>query len=120
MTDLESYMRDRKDEKDHASADIAAAIAAIEEEGREPDNWERMCLVQAIASIFSGAYRLARSNAELARTPADQRSPLSETSTEPFLDRCDLTLLKRALLEAEAEPVRKFPSFGPIEFSREL
>ena len=120
MTVLDSYMRDRKDEKDQACADIAAVIAAIELKGREADNWERMCLVQAIANIFAGAYRLARSNAELARTPVDQRSPLSETSTEPFLDQCDLMLLKRALLEAEAERLRKFPSFGPIEFSQDL
>jgi hypothetical protein len=110
-------MRDRKDEKDRASADIAAAIEA---ERREPDNWERMCLVQAIVHVFAGAYRLALSNAELARTPVDQRSPLCSPPSEPSFDHCSLALLKRALVEAEAEPVRKFPSFGPIEFSGEI
>lgn len=113
---LDSHEQDRTAEKDHATAEIAAVIASIEAERRQPDPWERMCLVQAISQIFMGAYRLACSNAELARTPIAQRSPLSAAPGEPLLDRCDLALLRRALVEAEEEPVRRFPSFGPIAF----
>ena len=116
MTHLDPHRQNRKAEKDHAAAEIAAVIAFIEAECRQPDHWEKMCLVQAISQIFMGAYRLASANAELAMTPIEQRSPLSGVPEEPLLERCDLALLRRALVEAEDEPVRRFPSFGPIAF----
>jgi hypothetical protein len=116
VTDLDSHRRARTDEKDPAEAEIAAVIASIEEERRQPNPWERMWLVQAISHIFRGAYRLAAFNAELARTLIGQRGPLSTELAEPLSDRCDLALLKRALSEAEQEPVRRFPSLGPIAF----
>ncbi len=111
-----SHIQKRTAEKDHATAEIAAVIAALEAEMRQPDLWERMCLVQAITQIFMGAYRLASSNAELARTPIEQRSSLTAAPEEPLLERCNLDLIKLALVEAEEEPVRRFPSFGPIAF----
>jgi hypothetical protein len=37
---------------------------------------------------------------------------------DPLLDRCSMTVLRQALHEAELEPVRAFPAFGPIVFER--
>jgi hypothetical protein len=116
MNDLDSHRRGRTDEKDRAETEIAAVVASIEEARRQPDPWEKMCLVQAICHIFRGAYRLAAFNAELARTSIGQRSPLSTEIADPLLDRCDLALPKCALGEAEQEPVLRFPSLGPIAF----
>ena len=66
----------------------------------------------------SGAFRIQHrvDEIELTRTSIDQRSLLSAELAEPLLDRCDLALLKCALEEAEQEPVRRFPSLGPVAF----
>jgi hypothetical protein len=50
--------------------------------------------------------------------PAEERSAHLNPPSDPFFDRCDLALLKAALLEAEAEPVRDWPHFGPVVFER--
>jgi hypothetical protein len=41
-------------------------------------------------------YRSAAVNAELALTPQNQRSPVTNIRPDPLLDRCDIALLRAA------------------------
>jgi hypothetical protein len=116
MTNLDSHLSDRTTEKNHAVASVEAALATIEGEGRQPDQWERVYLVQAIGMLFRGGYRLSAVDAELALSPLDQRSR-APIAPDPFLDRCDISLLREGLREAAAQPVSSFPAFGPIVFT---
>jgi hypothetical protein len=97
---------------------IRAAIAQIAAAGREPDLWERVHIVAAISMLFRGAYSLGGVDAENAMVLAEERSARPNLPTDPFFDRCDLALLKAALREAEAEPVRDWPHCGPVVFER--
>jgi len=51
-----------------------------------------------------------------ALVPAEERSANPNLPDDPFYKRCDLALLRAALREAEAEPVRDTPAFGPVVF----
>jgi hypothetical protein len=102
-----------------------AAVAAIEDsistiggEDRAPDQWERVSLVSAISMLFRGAYTLALVEAGKALTPPNERSLSANLPTDPIYDRCDIALLRAALREAEAEPLRLWPHFGPIVFTQ--
>ena len=103
--------------KSDAVAAIEEALSTIEK-SREPDLWERVFLVEAISSIFRGAYGLARVNAAIAMTPPQDRVHLPGLPSDPIYDRCTVELIRKALDEAKAEPVRLFPHFGPIVFTR--
>jgi hypothetical protein len=92
---------------------------SIEQEHREPDQWERVHFVHGLASLFSGAYSLAACEADLALTPPGERSPTVKLPADPLFDRCDIARLRRVLAAAQAESVREFPSFGPIVITGE-
>lgn len=109
-------MIERIEEKRRATARIADAISSIENQNRQPDQWERVFLAQAVAALFNGAYRLAEVDAALSMTPTDHRSPFPNLPTDPIFDRCDIALLRTALRQAESEKVRRFPAFGPPIF----
>jgi hypothetical protein len=117
MGETEDRLREREQEKAQAVEAIANAIAIIEGDGRPTDLWEKVFLVQGIGMLFRGGYSLATVNAQLALTPVAERSPKPHLPSDPFYDRCDLSLLKAALEEARAEPVREFPQLGPIIFT---
>jgi hypothetical protein len=51
-------------------------------------------LVQAISWLFRGGYRLAALDADLAMTPPSERSRASNLQPDPFLDRCNMSLLR--------------------------
>jgi hypothetical protein len=74
---------------------------------------------RGLASLFSGAYGLAFTEADLGLTPPSERSPTAKLPSDPVLDQCNIAMLKRALMAAEAEPVREFPRFGPIVFNEQ-
>jgi hypothetical protein len=107
---------ERVQEKADAVGAIENTLATIEGQRREPDLWEREFLRQAIGWLFRGGYRSAAVNAELALTPHNQRSPLTNIRPDPLLDRCDIALLRSAFQESTAQPVREFPHLGPIHF----
>jgi hypothetical protein len=107
----------RAAEKAQAVVDIEESISTIEKEGRQPDRWERVFIVQAISMLFRGAYGLARTDAALAVTPPSGRSLTPYLPTDPMYDAFNIAMLRHALREAEAEPVRDFPHFGPIVFT---
>jgi hypothetical protein len=104
-------------EKAQAVADIELSISTIEQENRQPDHWERIFLVQAISMLFRGAYGLARTDAALAVTPPSGRSVTPYLPTDPLYDGFNITMLRHALREADTEPLRAFPHFGPIVFT---
>jgi hypothetical protein len=113
----ELHMQQRKIEKNTATDEIAVTLNRLMGEQREPDPWERVCLVRALSEVFSGCYSLAMMDARLTLTPADQQSPFTSLSVDPFFDRCDLQLLSRVLRAAIVEPVRRFPHLGPVELT---
>jgi hypothetical protein len=115
----EAHLREREAEKKDAIAALHEALASIEQQHREPDQWERVHFVHGLASLFSGAYSLAACEADLAQTPPADRSPTVKLPADLLFDRCNIALLRRVLAAAEAEPVREFPSFGPVVITGE-
>jgi hypothetical protein len=107
----------REELKSDAVAAIEKALSTIEQ-SREPDLWERVFLVEAISSIFRGAYQLAGVNVAIAMTPPQDRLDLPELPSDPIYDRCTVGLIRKALDEAKAEPARLFSHFGPIVLTR--
>jgi hypothetical protein len=113
---MADHRSEREQEKTEAVEAIEHALATIEGQRREPDKWERLFLVQAIGWLFRGGYRLAAVDAELALTPVSERSRASSIRPDPFLDRCNVSLLRQAYQEAAAQPLTDFPAFGPVIF----
>lgn len=103
--------------KRRAVVAITAHLDAIAAERRDPDRWEMVHLVGALSAAFRGGYRLATVEAINARVPPAERSS-SPLPDEPVYRTADLDLLRAALAEVEAEPVRPWPAFGPVAFSR--
>lgn len=114
MNPQDAHMQEREEARNVALADIAAALQMMEHERRNPDAWERVCLVQALVAAFSGCYELAISEARLALTTPDQRSPTTILPNDPIFSRCDLPLLMQVWHAAKAEPVKEFPNLGPV------
>ena len=109
-----NHHAERVQEQADAVEAIEHALATIESQSREPDLWEREFLRQAIGWLDRGGYRSAAVDAALALTPQNQRSPVPNIRPDPILDRCDIALLRRALQEVAAQPVREFTHLGPI------
>ncbi|MFB9262845.1 hypothetical protein ACFFWD_06605 [Bradyrhizobium erythrophlei] len=111
--DDEQHLAQRGREKAEAVAAIEAALAVT---ASGPDGWERLCLAQAISWLYRGAYLAARANAALALTPANERAPQAR-GTDPVTESFTTEALRRALAEAVAQPVSRFPILGPIIFT---
>jgi hypothetical protein len=116
----EDHRAERKQEMARAIAAIEHALSAVEADNGEPDRWERTFLAQAINCLYRAAYRLATVDAQLALTPPNEQSPAADLNlpSDTFLDRCNLSVLRAALREAAAEPVRDHPTLGPIVLAR--
>ena len=114
MASSDCHMQERETEKAKALADIATALHSIGDEQRDPDRWERVCLVRAFAAAFSGCYSLAAAEAQLALTLPSERSPTASLPNDPIFNQCDLSPLMRVLPAARAEPARRFPHFGRV------
>ena len=113
----EAHLRERETEKQDAITTVEEALARIEQQEREPDQWERVFIVEAIGAIFRGAYGLACTDVAVSMTPPSGRSPVPMLPQDPLYDRCNIALLREALGEARAEAVRLYPHFGPIVFT---
>jgi len=114
MAQLDAHRLQRQQEKDQAVDAIEHALSTIEGQAREPDQWERTLLAQAIGWLFRGGYPLAAIDAGLALTPSRERGDLR---SDPELDRCTMSVLRAAFREAMAAPVTDFTIFGPIVFT---
>jgi hypothetical protein len=102
----EDHSAQRQRERDQAVAAMEQALSAIQADNREPDEWERDQLAQAIGCLFRYAYSLAAAHAELALTPADERSRSREPYGGPAFSLSDL---RGAFRLAIAEPLRDRP-----------
>ena len=111
MSDIDIY-ETRKADKAQALGEIAAVLAMIDAEHREPDDWERLCLLRAFSLVSSGCYLLAVLEARDASLT--QTISLDERAVEPTLQRCDLLTMFEALKEAMAEDARLYPHLGPM------
>jgi hypothetical protein len=118
MTMQTDHHSERERERTEAIEAIEHALSAIEGQRREPDQWERAFLLQAISWLFRGGYRIAAVDADLAMTPPTERSRTSNLRPDPVIDRCNISVLRTAFREAAAQPVSDFPAFGPIIFTR--
>ena len=115
--DEQARLRNRQLEKDDAMAAIWEAVNAIEVTRRQPDLWERLCLVRAFQGIFSGCYQQALTEARLAMVPSDHHVPYSQLPSDPITDKADLSFLFKAARAAQEEPIWRFPHLGPIELT---
>jgi hypothetical protein len=52
----EAHLREREAEKEEAVTAVEEALARIEQQEREPDQWERVFIAEAIGAIFRGSY----------------------------------------------------------------
>lgn len=96
MTDMTKHREARGIEKSDAIAAIERALSIIESENREPAQWERAKLLQAVSWLYRGGYRIAEVEAALALTPKDKRSEDGLMSDE-VLERCNIETLRTAL-----------------------
>ena len=70
----EAHLREREAEKQDAVTAVEEALAHIEQQDREPDQWERVFIAEAIGAIFRGSYGLACTDVAFGMTPPDGRS----------------------------------------------
>jgi hypothetical protein len=85
-----------------AAEAIDRALEVVEEQGWEPDPWERLFIVQVVNALFRDCYRLAVVDAEFALTPPSERSR-KPVKTDAFMHRCNCSLLREALRHADGE-----------------
>lgn len=109
MTVTESQHANKKIE---AEAAVARLIESIQSDHREPCEWEKLCLIRALDSIFSGLYWRACKHVELAYTVTARKNDVpAEVRGE--LAQLDIVSLRSSLEAARLEPVRRSPFFGP-------
>jgi hypothetical protein len=89
---------------------VEAALDLIENGDVELDAWQRAQLAGAINSIFRGAYLLALTQARLALVVDHSDAGIE---LDPQIADMDVARFRKVLAEAQAEPARAFPHFGP-------
>ena len=112
MNTIDDRLQLRSADKAQALGEIAAVLAMIDSAGREPDPWERLCLLRDFSLVSSGCYNLAvleACDASLAPMRA-----MDDMLAEPVLAHCDLPVLFEALKEAMGEEPRAYPHLGPL------
>jgi|GEM_PF-3289551 len=112
MSSVDDIYETRKADKAQALGDIASVLAMIDAEQRDPDPWERLCILRAFSLVSSGCYLLASleaRDASLSPTIA-----MDERAAEPTLEKCDLLTMFEALKESMAEVARPYPHLGPM------
>jgi hypothetical protein len=118
MTMPADHRSEREQERAEAIEAVERALSAIEAQRREPDQWERTLLLQAVSWLFRGGYRIAAVDADLALAPPSERSRASNLRPDPIVDRCNISVLRVAFQDAAAQPISDFPAFGPIILTR--
>lgn len=111
MSLLDDRLVTRNADKAQALGEVAAVLAMIDAEHREPEPWERLCLLRAFSLIAAGCYNLAILEAR--DSSLAQERAMDDRLGEPILERCDLPTLFEALKEAMAEEARLYPHLGP-------
>ena len=112
MTTLDDRLQTRNADKAQALGEIAAVLAMIDAEHRDPDPWERLCLLRAFSLVSAGCYLVASTEARYASYKPTR--PLDEIAAEPVIARLDLLTLFEGLKESMAEDARLYPHLGPM------
>lgn len=111
MNEFDRRLQVRGADKAQALGDIAAVLAMIDAGQREPEPWERLCLLRAFSLVASGLYLLASLEArEASLAPAKN---VDDFLADPVLERCDLPTFFEALKESMGEEPRLYPHLGP-------
>ena len=112
MSALDDRFLTRDADKAQALGEIAAVLAMIDAAHREPDVWERLCLLRAFSLLSAGCYLLAALEArDASLTPS---VPMDDRADQTVIERLDLFTLFEALKEAMAEEPRAYPHLGPM------
>ena len=112
MNVLDDRMQTRNADKAQALGEIATVLARIDADHREPETWERLCLLRAFSLIASGCYLLAVMEARDATMRPTHA--MDEREAEPVIEGLDLLTMFEALKEAMAEDARLYPHLGPM------
>ncbi len=96
----ESLKERRNREEWHSIERLEDVLCEIEAQCRKPDNWESYYLHCGMSSAYLGQYDFAATQAWLALRPPQERSPGLQFSN---LYECDLSLLKRRMIELRAQ-----------------
>jgi hypothetical protein len=115
--DPDAYLQERIAEKADSIAAVEKALAAIEQQRREIDEWERFHLAHAFVMIFNGIYRAAPVDVEMAMLPPEDR--ITAVTLPAVFGNCGLAVLREVLRAVQAEPVRPFPHLGPVRLNLE-
>jgi hypothetical protein len=110
----ESPLKRRQAQKREAVEILVEIVESIAGERREPDEWEQTYLVRALASISSGCYVLAKTQAGLAKATADERSLKTDLPARPTR-QYNLVQIGLRLQEVASAPVLKSQTFDFIE-----
>jgi hypothetical protein len=105
---------EKLEEKRECIEYMFSILTDFENRDQPLDHWERVHLVEAVNMIFRGGYTMGALQAHFALTPQDERGNGRALPKDDIYMRADLPLLRKALQEAEAEPVRAWTHFGPI------
>jgi hypothetical protein len=100
-------------EKASAVECLAAALQEFERRGRELDWWESEHLADGVEALLRGQYSMALCCVDLAFVSKNERAPEARPTRSVF----GFPVLRKAFGAAAAEPLRKFPHFGPIVFA---
>ena len=109
-------MSERQIEKDKAVGDLWKVLELLTLEQREPDGWERLCLVRGYGALFAGMYSLGSWEAWLALTPAEERSPSAKAAYSE-VDQYSLSTLQKIHEFAVREPTRLHMTFGGFQLT---
>ena len=112
MSLFDDRMQTRGADKAQALGEVAAVLARIDAEHRDPGTWERLCLLRAFSHISAGCYLIAV--IETRDAMLDPNANLEDLPTEPVIQRLDLPTLFAALKEAMGEDARLYPHVGPM------
>jgi hypothetical protein len=113
MSVIDDRLQIRAADRAPALGEIAAVLAMVDGAQREPDAWERLCLLRAFSLIGAGCYNLAVLEARDSSLPPT-RPVEDDRLSEPVLVHCNLATLFEALQEAMGEEVRAYPHLGPV------
>jgi hypothetical protein len=112
----ESPLKRRQAQKREAVESLVEIVESIAGERRELDEWEQTYLVRALASISSGCYVLAKTQAGLARATAEERSLKTDLPAKPS-QHYNLAQIGLRLQEVASAPVLKSQNFDFTEQS---
>ncbi len=81
---------------------------------RQPDQWERVLILDSILHLFRGTYWEAQMLAQRVQTPIADREDWPALPTGAIYKHCTTALLQKMLQEAADDPLRAWPPYGQL------